>query len=88
MADVKETLDDLIATLKRERDELALKIHLGRAEVRDEWERVNKKLDELKTQAGPLNEIATDTAKGVGAAMELAGEEIRKGFERIRSLLK
>ena len=87
MPDVKQTLAELIATLKRERDELAVKIHLGKAEARDEWERVNKKLDELKAQAGPLNEIAADTAKGVGAAFELAGEEIKKGLAKIRSLL-
>ena len=83
-----ETFDELIAALKRERDELALKIHLGTAEARDDLERLNEKLDELRTQAAPLSEIAGDTAKGVGAAMELAAEEIKKGFDRLRGLLK
>ena len=87
-ADAKQTFNDVIAALKRERDELALKIHLGTKDARDDLERLNVKLNELKAQAAPFNEVAADTAKGVGAAMETAAAEIKKGFDRIRGLLK
>ena len=88
MADTRQAFNDLIAALKRERDELALKIHLGTKEARDDLERLNVKLEELKAQAAPFNEVAADTAKGVGAAMDAAAAEIKKGFDRLRGLLK
>ena len=87
MADPKSRIDELIETLKRQRDELALKIHLGKAEARDEWEKLEKKLAELKAQAKPVGGAVQETAKGVGSALELAGDEIKKGYDRIRKLL-
>jgi hypothetical protein len=87
MADTKQRIDELIETLKRQRDELALKIHLGKADARGEWDKLEKKLSELTAQARPVGGAIGDTAKNVGTALELAGEEIKKGYERIRKLL-
>lgn len=88
MADTKSRIDEMLASLKTQRDELALKMHLGKAEAKDEWDRLEKKLADLRRQAGPARAVAADTAKNVGSAMELAGEEIKKGYERIRAMLK
>ena len=87
MADTKHQIEELIEALKRQRDQLALKIHLGKAEAKDEWEKLEKKLGDLTAQAGPVGGAVGDTAKNVGSALELAGEEIKKGYERIRKLL-
>ncbi len=87
MADTKRRIDEMIETLKRQRDQLALKIHLGKADAKDEWEKLEKKLAELTAQARPVGGAIGDTAKNVGSALELAGEEIKKGYERIRKLL-
>ena len=87
MADTKQRIDEMIETLKRQRDELALKVHLGKADAKDEWDKLEKKLAELKVQAAPIGGAVGDAAKGVGAALELAGEEIKKGYDRIRQLL-
>lgn len=87
MADTKKRIDEMLETLKRQRDELALKIHLGKADAKVEWDKLEKKLAELKAQAGPVGGAVGDTAKNVGSALELAGEEIKKGYDRIRKLL-
>lgn len=87
MADTMRKIDEMLASLKTQRDELALKMHLAKAEARDEWDRLEKKLAELRRQAGPAREVAADTAKNVGSAMELAGEEIKKGYDRLRRML-
>lgn len=86
--EMKDRWDDLMNTLATERDELALKIHLGRKEAAAEWEKLEAKWHELRTQkAPPLQEAARDTAKGLGAAADSAVEELKKGYERIRKLL-
>lgn len=87
MPDSKTKVDEILASLKKQRDELALKIHLGKAEARDEWAKLERKLAELKAQAGPMKGVAAETAKNVGSAFELAGEEIKKGYDRIRKLI-
>ena len=85
---VRASWDDAIAKLKQERDELALKMHLGRKDLADEWEQLEAKWNELRAVKGPpLKEAAAETAHGVGHAMELAAAELKKGYEKIRKLL-
>lgn len=87
MATTNSRLEELIESVKRQRDELALRIHLGQAEAKDEWARLQKKLAQLEEQAAPIKGVVGDTAKSVGASLELAAEDIKKGFDRIRKLL-
>ncbi len=87
MGDMKERTDAILAKLKQERDELALKIHLGKKEAAAEWERLEARLADLRRKAGPAREVAADTAKEVGAAFELAAEEIKRGYRKLRKLL-
>jgi hypothetical protein len=82
------TWDEMLAKLKQERDELALKVHLGKKDAAAEWERLEAKWHELRATKGPpLKEAARDTAVGVGDALERAADELKKGYERIRKLL-
>jgi hypothetical protein len=85
---VKDRWDDLMQKLATERDELALKVHLGRKEAVAEWEKLEAKWHELRALKGPpLKEAARDTAKGLSSAADSAIEELRKGYERVRKLL-
>ena len=84
----KSSWDDMMAKLKRERDELALKMHLGKKEVAAEWEKLEAKWNHLKTVKGPpIKEAAAETARGVGSALEAAATELEKGYEKIRKIL-
>ena len=87
MATTNSRLQELVESLKRQREELALKIHLGQAEAKDEWARLQKKLAQLEEKAAPIKGVVGDTAKNVGSSLELTAEEIKKGFDRIRKLL-
>lgn len=86
--EVKHRWDDALAKLKQERDELALKIHLGKKEAAAEWERLEAKWHEVKArQMPPVKSAIDETTVGVGLALELAVEELKKGYEKIRKLL-
>ena len=87
MAESRSRLDEIFAKLKQERDELSLKIHLGRKEAAEEWEKLEVRFSELRAKSAPIRGVASETAKEVGTALELAAEEIKKGYERIRKLL-
>ena len=84
----KSPWDDMMAKLERERDELALKMYLGKKEVLAEWEKLEAKWNHLKTVKGPpMKEAAAETARGVGSALEAAAVELKKGYEKIRKIL-
>jgi hypothetical protein len=83
----KNTIEGLINGLKRQRDELALKIHLGKAEAKDEWEKVEDKLNALRDEYGPVKEAVEETAEGVLSALELTANEVKAGLERVKKLL-
>lgn len=87
--EVKHRWDDVLAKLKQERDELALKMHLGKKEAAAEWERLETKWHEVKARKmPPVQDAADETTVGVGLALELAVEELKKGYDRIRKLLQ
>lgn len=80
---------EALAKLRQERDELALKMHLGKKDAADEWEKLEAKWHELKARSMPPTKDAPDESSvGIGLALELAAEELKKGYERIRALLQ
>lgn len=87
MATTNSRLEELIKSVKQQRDELSLKIHLGQAEAKDEWAQLQKKLAQLEAKAAPIRGAVGDTAKSVGSSLELAAQDIKKGFDRIRKML-
>ncbi len=84
----KHSWDEIVALLKRERDELALKVYLGKEEALAEWEQLEAKWNHLTAVKGPpIKEAAAETAREVGSALEQAAVELKKGYEKIRKLL-
>ncbi len=80
-------IDEILETLKQQSDEIKLQLHLAKAEVRDEWPVLEKKLEELKNKAEAIREEAGEASEDVLEAAKLVAEEVRNGFERIRKLL-
>jgi len=85
---MKSAWDNMLDRLEKERDELALKMHLGKQEARAEWEKLEASWNRLKAVKGPpMKEAAAETAAGVGSALEAAAQELKKGYEKVRKLL-
>jgi len=83
-------LDDLIEELKQKRDELRVQMNLASRELKDEWEDLEEKMDDFSDRA---KEFAGDaglreTGEGVGKALAQVGQELRRGYDRIRDALK
>ncbi|MEW4526228.1 hypothetical protein [Maioricimonas sp. JC845] len=87
MAHDPSALQELISTLRQQRDELAVRIHLGSAEAKEEWDKLNDRLQGLLDQYEPLRNATKDSASDVWESLKLVGEEIRDGFSRIRKSL-
>jgi chromosome segregation ATPase len=87
MSDVKQQMTKALDHLKQQRDELQVQLHLAKADAKDEWARLESQWDEIKPQLEAAREEVGKTAESVGAALGLAIDELKKGYERLRSRL-
>ena len=88
MSEEQNSLDEIITSLKRERDELKLQMHLAGMEAKDEYERLSGKFEQLTQQYEPIGKAVDETAGNVVSALKLAGEEMLSGFQRVRKAIQ
>ena len=84
------TMDDLkkmVDGLKQQRDEINLQLHLAKAEVREEWDKLEPKWEDVKGKMDAVSEVAGQTTESVTAAAGLLADEIKEGYERIKKSL-
>jgi len=86
MADLEQEMKKLEETLLQQRDELRLKLHLAKADARDEWEGLEKKWVEAQAKFAEVQKAAGESSEEIEAAARLLGDELLKGYERIRRL--
>ncbi|HTS87209.1 MAG TPA: hypothetical protein VMG41_01860 [Gemmatimonadales bacterium] len=84
MTDWRAKWQQTLADLERERDELKLKIHLAKAEGRDELARLDDKIAELRQRAQAAGSEAKGAMGDVGGAAKNLLDEIKAGFDRVR----
>ena len=78
MGDTKK----IVAEMKQKRDELEVQVKLGSMEAKDEWEKLEAKWNEFSRKAE-----LSDTAEGVGDALEKLGGELKSGYDRLKKAL-
>ena len=87
MADDKGRLANLTEELKQMRDEIELQIHLASADARDEYKDLEKKWEQYRARLEVVGKATEEAAEDVGDALGLLGQELKKGFQKIRSLI-
>ena len=87
MADAKEQITKAAEHLKQQRDQLRVKLHLAKADAKDEWARLEKQWEEMRPKLDAAREEAGKTAESVGKALSLAMEELKRGYDRLRKRL-
>lgn len=86
MAEMPDEMKKLQEALLQQRDELRVRLHLAKADARDEWEGLEKKWAEVQVKFGELQKTAEESGDDIEAAARLLGDEILKGYDRIRRL--
>jgi len=87
MGNAREETEKLLQQLAQQRDELSVKMSLAKLEVRDEWEKLEKKWAHLRANTPLIREELDSTSAKVGASLRQAAEEIRAGYARLRGRL-
>ena len=84
MADSMESLQKIAEDLKRQRDELMLKLHLAKSDARDEWAKLEVQWEDVKTKMDTVRQEAEKTTESVSTGLGLVLDELKQGYERIR----
>ena len=80
----KKIVEELISGLKQQKDELALQIHLGKEEAKDEWDKVQDKFSKMMDEWEPVKDAVEESASNVFASLKLVAGEIKQSFDRIK----
>jgi hypothetical protein len=73
--------------LRELRDELRVKLQLGRAELRDRFHELEKSWHQLEGRLKVAREGARDDAENVREAARLLARELRDSYEHLRQRL-
>ncbi len=84
MAD-NSNLQEAYDKLKQRRDELKVKLNLGKMEARDTWEEVEKNFQQLDIKMKGLRDQGTAEVDRVKEDIRLLMSDIKDGFERVRN---
>lgn len=87
MTEDHSKINRLISSLKQQRDELKLQMHLASAEVKDEWKGLEEKFQQMTSNYEPVKHAVGETAGDVWESLKLVAGEIEEGFHRIRKSL-
>jgi hypothetical protein len=87
MAHSLENLQKIADDLKRQRDELQVKLHLAKADARDEWAKLETRWEVAKAKMEAARQEASHTTESVSTGLSLVLDELKKGYDNIRKTL-
>ena len=88
MSTLQEDLKQLAEQLKVERDALHLQAHLLKLDLLDEWQKSEKKWEQLNQKLQRAGAEGVASGQEIGAAVTLLGEELKSAYQRINRQLK
>jgi predicted nucleic acid-binding Zn-ribbon protein len=87
MFEIPEQLEKELDNVRRARDELKVRLHLGGAEIRDQWEKLDRGWQHLEGRMKVIGNESDEVAKDIGETLHVLAEQLRDGYERIKTLL-
>jgi nucleotide-binding universal stress UspA family protein len=88
---VSETLREEFAEIRedlgRSRDALRDEIELTKDDLHEDWEELEDKWQHFNEHLKDAGHEAADAKEDIGAALSLLGQELKKGYQRIRDTL-
>lgn len=88
MGKYHDQYQELFDKLKTERDELNVRMHLAKAEIRDEWASAEKQWDKFRGKSEQLTRVADEAGEEIWEATKLLGDEIMRGYRKLRDSIR
>lgn len=86
-SDLKGWLKQELDELRRMRDELRVQAHLGKAEVRERWQALERSLDQLESRAKRTSRAAEPPLRQIESDLRKLAADLRDGYRQIRDAI-
>ena len=86
--DLKKEFDELTDTLKQQRDEIEVQIHLASMEAKDEWQKAEKSWGQFIDGLGVITDDAKEASAELINTTKIIGDELKNTYTRISERLK
>jgi CBS domain-containing protein len=73
-----------VQDLRRLRDELKVRVHLGKAEARERWEKLERALHTLESKAKRTSRAAEEPLRKLEQDLRELAKDLREGYRQIR----
>jgi hypothetical protein len=87
MAELRDTIEKDLDAFRQLRDELRVQAELGRADLRDRAQELEKRWHRLEARFDGIRKDAKGDAEDVREALRLLGRELKESFEHLRARL-
>ena len=87
MLQVPIKLEDEIDAIRGVRDDLRVRLHLGGAEIRDQFEKLEHGWQHLEGRMKVIGRESDEVAKEIGETLQVLAEQLRDGYDRIKTVL-
>jgi len=84
---MNDRLKDALAHLKTTRDEVRVQIHLGKAELKDDWEELEDKWQHTERKLEKAGDDAKEMAGDAQDKMKVVVDELSAAYARIKERL-
>jgi SMC interacting uncharacterized protein involved in chromosome segregation len=84
---LRERLEKELEGLRATRDELRVRVHLGKLDAQDQWDQIEKKWQHVESKLKLAGETGREVAEDIGEAASVAVEEMKEGYAKLRKLL-
>jgi predicted nucleic acid-binding Zn-ribbon protein len=87
MSEFRKQLERELDNMRGVRDELRVRLHLGGAELRDQWEDLERGWQHLEGRLKVLGNESDEVVSEIGETLHVLAEQLRSGYERIKKLV-
>ena len=84
---LRDLINEELDALRTLRDEFRVRAHLGKAEAREHWAKLESSWEHVEAKLEVLAQPSKESAEEVAEAAKLLVEEILDGTRRLRDLL-
>jgi SMC interacting uncharacterized protein involved in chromosome segregation len=84
---IREKLEGELAALQTTRDELRVRLHLGKLDAQEQWDQIEKQWQHIESKLKVAGEAGREVAEDIGEAASLTIGEIKEGYTKLRKLL-
>lgn len=86
--DLKKEFDEISATLKQQRDEIEVQLHLASMDAKEEWHQGETKWGEFIDALGVITDDSKETSAELIHTTKVIGDELKETYRRILQRLE